>query len=75
MRGAETAEEGVAAEQVSEARGCLVMKGFLGKEKDQGAGEGCRGRGRCGHGPGTGLGGGQQSSECCVVYLGLWMMT
>lgn len=68
MRAAETAEEGVAVEQVGEARGCLVMK-----EKDQEAGEGCRGQGRCGHG--TWLGGGQQSSECCVVYLGLWMMT
>lgn len=45
MRGAATAEEGVAVKQVSEARGCLVMKGFLGKEKDQGAGEGCRGQG------------------------------
>lgn len=45
MRGAATAEGGLAVEQVSEATGCLVMKGFLRKEKDQGAGEGCRGQG------------------------------
>lgn len=33
MRGAETAEEGVAVKQVGEARGCLVMKGFRGRRR------------------------------------------